>query len=322
MRTHSIPSSGNTAPTAGAPLRGHASSSRDEGHVSVLLHESIEVLALRADDIVVDATLGGAGHARAICAQLGTRGMFVGFDLDEAAIRRAETALSGVSPTVVLVNDNFRTMGEALRTRGIRATKVLFDLGWSSYQLSAGRGFSFLADEPLDMNYRAGGTGLTARAVVNSWAESSLADVIYGFGGERFARRIARGIVTAREKRPIETSRELGEIVRAAVPAIARRGKTHPATKTFQAIRIAVNDELGSLDEGLSGAWSELQPGGRIAVISFHSLEDRAVKDRFLSWEKQGLARRITKKPLAPSPAELRENPRARSAKLRTIEKI
>ncbi len=314
MRTHSIPSPGNTASAAGAR--------RLHGHETVLLHESIDALALRPADAVVDATLGGAGHARLICESLGTEGTFVGFDLDESALARTRAALAGTRPRVELVHANFRTMGEALRERGLAADKILFDLGWSGYQLDAGRGFSFLADEPLDMSYATGPHALTARAVVNSWAESSLADVIYGFGEERFARRIAHAIVVARARRSIETSRELGEIVRAAVPAPARRGATHPATKTFQALRIAVNDELGSLEEGLIGAWQSLKSGGRIAVISFHSIEDRIVKNRFVSWEKQGLARRLTKKPLTPSAAELTRNRRARSAKLRVIEKL
>lgn len=313
MRTHSIPSPGNTASTAGARLGGHE---------TVLLHESIDVLALQPRDVVVDATLGGAGHARLICESLGPEGVFVGFDLDEAALARTRKALHGTAPRVELVHANFRTMGDALRERGLTANKILFDLGWSGYQLDAGRGFSFLADEPLDMSYATGPHALTARAVVNSWEESSLADVIYGFGEERFARRIARAIVAARARTPIETARELGEIVRAAVPAPARRGATHPATRTFQALRIAVNDELGSLEEGLTGAWNSLAPGGRIAVISFHSIEDRIVKNRFLSWEKQGLARRLTKKPLVSSAAELARNRRARSAKLRVIEKL
>jgi 16S rRNA (cytosine1402-N4)-methyltransferase len=172
------------------------------------------------------------------------------------------------------------------------------------------------------MSYQTGAHTLTARAVVNSWEESSLADVIYGFGEERFARRIARAIVEYRVQKPIETSAELGAVVRAAVPAPARRGKIHPATKTFQALRIAVNDELGSLEDALTGAWEVLAPHGRIAVISFHSIEDRVIKNRFVSWEKQGLGKRITKKPLVPSREEILENRRARSAKLRVIEKI
>lgn len=277
------------------------------------------MLSIVPDDTVVDATLGGAGHAHAFADLLGKDGMFVGFDVDTEAIARAKEALADVAPKVVLIEANFRTMAAALRERGISASRIFFDLGWSSFQLS-GKGMSFLVDEPLDMRF---GTGaVTARAVVNSWEESSLADVIYGFGGERFARRIARAIAEARLIRPIETTTELAAIVREAVPPPARRGPVHPATKTFQALRIAVNDELGALEEGLEAAWESLRPGGRIAVISFHSLEDRIVKNRFLSWEKQGSGTRITKKPLAPTRAEAIRNRRSRSAKLRCIQKL
>ncbi len=308
MRTHSIPSSSDTASSGGA-----------SGHTSVLLQESIGALGIVPGDIVVDATLGGAGHAKAICALLDESGAFVGFDLDPAAIERAHAALARAKPKVELVEANFRAMEKELSARGIVPTKILFDLGWSGYQLSAGRGFSFLADEPLDMRY--GKTELTAQRIVNTWEESSLSDVIYGWGEERYARRIARAIVEARAKRPFETARELGEVVRGAVPPPARRGRLHPATKTFQALRIAVNDELGALEEGLAGAWRALAPGGRIAVISFHSTEDRVVKNVFASWEKEGGGKRLAKKPLAPSREEIRKNPRARSAKLRVIEK-
>lgn len=309
MRTHSISSSSNTA-----------SSPEASGHLSVLLHESIDALGLVPDDVAVDATLGGAGHAKAICARLGARGTFVGFDLDHAAIERAQAALAGAKPKVILIEANFRTMGGELGARGITPTKILFDLGWSSFQLSAGRGFSFLSDEPLDMRY--GKSELTAQRIVNAWEERSLADVIYGWGEERYARRIAKAIVVARVRRPIETARELAEIVRSAVPAPARRGRIHPATKTFQALRIAVNDELGALEAGLSSAWHALASGGRIAIISFHSTEDRVVKNLFASWEKEGHGRRLPKKPLVPSREEIVRNPRARSAKLRIIEKL
>jgi len=308
MRTHSIHSSSNTA-----------SSPEASEHIPVLLQESIDALNLVPDDVVVDTTLGGAGHAKAICAKLGESGTFVGFDLDHAAIERAQVALSGARPRVILIEANFRTVGNELAARHIIPTKILFDLGWSSYQLHAGRGFSFSSDEPLDMRY--GKSNLTAQYIVNTWEERSLADIIYGWGEERYARRIARAIVAARAKHPIETARELGEIVKNAVPAAARHGRIHPATKTFQALRIAVNDELGALEAGLSSAWSVLAPAGRIAVISFHSTEDRLVKKTFALWEKSKEGRRLSKKPIAPSREEIIRNPRARSAKLRIIEK-
>lgn len=291
-------------------------------HRSVLLHEAVESLRIRQDDIVVDATLGGAGHAREIASRLGTDGVLIGVDADEDAIQRAALLLESVRPQVHLLRSNFRELARELERIGVESVdKVLFDLGWSSFQLTAGRGFSFLADEPLRMVYDQS-QQLTAEIIVNDWEEESLADIIYGFGEERYSRRIAAAIRAARDEKRISTSRELGEIVKAAVPASYRFGRIHPATKTFQALRIAVNDELGALERGLGAAWSSLSVGGRIAVISFHSIEDRAVKRRFANWEKEGRGKRVTKKPVAPSREELAENPRARSAKLRVIEKI
>ncbi|MBM3261060.1 16S rRNA (cytosine(1402)-N(4))-methyltransferase RsmH, partial [Candidatus Kaiserbacteria bacterium] len=205
-----------------------------------------------------------------------------------------------------------------------RIDKALFDLGWSGYQLSAGRGFSFLSDEPLLMTYVKDITSetLTAREIVNEWEEQSLIDIIAGWGEERYARRIAAAIVERRDQKPFETARDLGEVIKACVPSVYRYGRIHPATKTFQALRIAVNDELGSLQEGIASAYQMLAPGGRIAVITFHSIEDRIVKQTFVEWEKAKTGRRITKKPIVPTPEELAHNPRARSAKLRVIEKM
>ncbi len=294
-----------------------------EKHIPVLLHETIESLAIVPDDIVVDGTLGGAGHARAIAEWLDARGILVGFDLDADAIKRAREALKDALPTTHLVHGNFRHIARELDALGISTiTKAIFDLGWSAYQLDAGRGFSFLRDEPLSMAY---GTSdhstLTAATIVNDWSEESIADVIFGWGEERYARRIAHAIVVARETRRVETSMQLAEIIRNAVPPAARRGRLHPATKTFQALRIAVNDELGALTEGLLGAWSRIAAGGRIAVISFHSIEDRIVKRQFAAWEKSGEGARVTKKPIVASNEEVSANPRARSAKLRIIQK-
>lgn len=291
------------------------------GHRTVLLHEAVEMLEIRPDDTVVDATLGGAGHAQAMCNHLGEKGVFVGFDADAEAIERAEKALAHQKAAVHFVHANFRHLKTELEKKSIgRIDKALFDLGWSGFQLTAGRGFSFLSDEPLSMAYDSN-QALTASVIVNEWQEESLADIIFGWGGERYARRIASRIVEARQRQPIVTARQLAELVKAAVPAPARYGRTHPATKTFQAIRIAVNDELGALEEGLRSAWSMLEEGGRIAVITFHSLEDRIVKQRFVDLEKKGEGTRITRKPVGPSEKEVSENPRSRSAKLRVIEK-
>lgn len=293
-------------------------------HQPVLLHEAIEQLDIQPGDTIVDATLGGAGHARAIAEKLGEKGTLVGFDLDSDAIERARDALKNSRCRVHLVEANFRHTHEELMKLGVsHITKSLFDLGWSSYQLDSGRGFSFQRDEPLLMTYaKSGERILTASVVVNEWEEESLADIIFGWGEERYSRRIAHAIVAAREKKPIRTSGELAEIISASVPSKYRYGRIHPATRTFQALRIAVNDELGALKEGLESTWEMLAPKGRIAVISFHSIEDRLVKQLFALWEKSGSGVRITKKPITPSRAEIMENPRSRSAKLRVISKI
>lgn len=271
-------------------------------------------------DTVVDATLGGAGHSREILSKLGAKGHLVAFDADLEAIERART-IFGADKRVSLIHANFKNVREKLSEAGVAAVdKVLFDLGWSGFQLDAGRGFSFLSDESLSMAYDAGQT-LTAATIVNEWDESSISDVLYGWGEERYSRRIAHAIAEARGKAAIKTSAELAAIVKAAVPTAYRFGRLHPATKTFQALRIAVNDELGALREGLLAAWHALARNGRIAVISFHSIEDRIVKQQFREWEDSGSGTRVTKKPLSPSAVEIQENPRSRSAKLRVIQK-
>lgn len=279
------------------------------------------MLALKASDVVVDGTLGGAGHAKAMARALGPDGTLIAFDADSDAIERGKHALKHADARVHFVHANFRHIRTELEALHIRKIdKALFDLGWSGYQLAGGRGFSFLSEEPLSMAYDKD-QALSASVIVNEWKEESLADIIWGWGGERYARRIASAIVASRAKAPIRTARELADIVKAATPLAARYGRLHPATKTFQALRIAVNDELGSLEEAIRNTWQMLAAGGRIAVISFHSLEDRIVKQRFADLEKKGEGTRLTRKPRTPSKEEIAENPRARSAKLRVIEK-
>lgn len=293
------------------------------GHRTVLLQESLQLLAIRPDDIVVDATLGGAGHAREIAQLLGTKGTLLGIDADAEAIKRAEEALKGAVARIVLEHGNFREVESYLGKHGIpHITKAIFDLGWSGYQLTAGKGFSFLHDEPLRMTYADGENSLTAETVVNAWGESSLADIIYGWGEERYSRQIARAIVVARKDTPITTSSQLAAIIASAVPAVYRKGKLHPATKTFQAIRIAVNDELGALKEGLAAAWRNMLSGGRLAVITFHSIEDREVKRMMMDWSHSGEGERLTKSVVQPSREEIAANPRSRSGKLRVIRKL
>ena len=318
MRTRLI-SSSSPVPSPLEHTRG------GQRHRPVLLHEVCNMLDVQKDDVVVDMTLGGGGHAEKLVKGLGGNGLFIGFDADSDALQRTREVLANSRAPVRLVCGNFRHLErelEHLRVKSI--TKALFDLGWSSYQLDSGRGFSFKADEPLLMTYQKElqSDTLTASTILNTWGESSIADIIYGFGEERYARRIAKAIVERRARKPIESSQELSEIVRAAVPIHYRRGKLHPATRTFQALRIAVNDELGALQEGLKAAWKALSPGGRIAVISFHSIEDRVVKRMFAGLVKKGEGRLLVKKPVVPGREEMLENPRARSAKFRAIEKI
>ncbi|HVM73718.1 MAG TPA: 16S rRNA (cytosine(1402)-N(4))-methyltransferase RsmH [Candidatus Paceibacterota bacterium] len=319
MRTRHIGSSSDLVPSEAGE------SSAIKRHQPVLLQEAIDELSIQANDTVVDATLGGAGHAKAITDLLGAEGAFVGFDLDLDALARAQVSLQGVAPQTLFIEANFRYIERELMARGItHIDKALFDLGWSAYQLDAGRGFSFLTDEPLLMTFEKNprtGT-LTAATIVNKWDESSIADIIFGWGEERYARRIAQAIVRRRGERPFTRADELAAVIKSAVPAAYRTGRLHPATRTFQALRIAVNDELGALTEGLKSVWKLLAPGGRIAVITFHSIEDRLVKELFLEWERAGGAVRITRSPKKPTRKEVVSNPRARSAKARVIEKI
>ncbi len=293
-------------------------------HVPVLLQESIKGLNLKKGDMVVDATLGAGGHSSAIANILDGEVTIAGFDLDLDALDIAKKTVGTTGAKFIPIHANFRTMESALREKGISEVQgVLFDLGISSMEIGeSGRGFSFKYDEPLLMTLQnpIEEDTLTARDVVNSTREEELANIIYEFGEERFSRMIAKAIVEARRKQKIETTSQLVAIISNAVPAFYRKGKINPATKTFQALRIYVNDELGAVKEGLQGAWNILAPGGRIAVITFHSLEDRIVKNYFKELPKEE-ATIITKKPIAPSRTEVVANPRSRSAKLRIIEK-
>jgi len=251
---------------------------------------------------------------------MGPNGHLIGFDVDSIALERAGVRLNDITPELMLVNANFRDVRSQLATLGIDSVdKALFDLGWSSDQLEfSGRGFSFQKDEPLRMTLSDSddADALTAYEIVNSWEEEHIADILYGWGGERRSRRIARAIVTARKSKEIRTTQELVDIVS---HAIQRRGKTNPATKTFQALRIAVNDELGALKEVLEALPHITHTHSRVVFISFHSLEDKLVKETFRIWKREGRGEIITKKPIIPSSNEIEQNPRARSAKLRAF---
>jgi 16S rRNA (cytosine1402-N4)-methyltransferase len=289
-------------------------------HIPVLLEETVSVLGLKEDSVVFDCTLGAGGHGAKILEILGANGAYVGIDADPTAL--ASVKLNGKA-RIHLINDNFANVVDIAHGLKLKPTAILADLGWRSEQFEAGdRGFSFQKDEPLLMTFGDPSTHVfTAHDVVNDWKEESLSDIIYGYGEERFARRIAKAIVRAREEAPIETSKQLADIVSRAYPAVARRGRIHPATKTFQAIRITVNDEIGTLKKLLDDGFELLENGGRIAIISFHSLEDRIVKRFFDEKTRNQLALKLIKKPIVAGDTEREENPRSRSAKLRVIEK-
>ncbi len=305
-------------------MQQYVSRGKEARHDSVLTKEVLEALHVQSGDTVVDATLGGAGHFTKLLAALGEGGVIVGIDADLAAVERGRSAYAAdrrpERPAAHLVNDNFRNLARILERLGIgEVNAILFDLGWSGYQISAPRGFSFQNDEPLLMTYGEGGE--TAADIVNSSSEETLAEIIFTYGEERFARGIARAIVTARAKERILTTGALVAAIKAGTPKWYQNGKSHPATKTFQALRIAVNDEIGALKDGLPAALSSLAPCGRLAIISFHSIDDRIVKNMMRDAARAGLGDLATKKPVVPSRAEVLANRRARSAKLRVFER-
>ncbi len=300
-------------------------------HKTVLLKETIDGLNLSDKSIVVDATFGGGGHSLEICKRY-PKVKVIALDQDKSAFKKAKEKFKGIKCDISFINSNFRNLDEVIKEE---VDGFIFDLGLSSDQLeNSGRGFSFMKSEPLFMTMKENPSSedLTALDVVNTWGEENLANIIYGFGEERLSRKIAKGIVDARKKKKIETTTELVEIISGSVPAKYRNGKIHFATKTFQAIRIAVNDELGALSAGLEKGFNVLKKGGRISVISFHSLEDRVVKKFFKEKAEKGEAKSIparnefhsggNKKVILASVEEVKENPRARSAKLRILEKI
>lgn len=294
-------------------------------HRSVLLDEVIKGLDIKPGDIIVDGTLGNGGHTKAIAEKFGKTVKLIGIDLDADALERSKERLKDVECDITYVLGSFRNIDEHMQALGIPSVnKVLLDIGLSSNQLEeSGRGFAFRSDEPLKMTFKKEleEGEYNAYDIVNTWDEDSIRTIIRSYGEEKFAGRIAKGIVRTRELSEIKTTTDLVNVILASTPRFYHRGKIHPATRTFQALRITVNDEIYALEEGLEKSFLQLAPKGRLAIIGFHSLEDRVVKEHFKSLEAAKQGTRITKKPITAKEEEVYENPRSRSAKLRIIEK-
>lgn len=293
-----------------------------ESHTSVLLEEALRFLDPRAGNCFVDGTLGFGGHAERILEKLGPKGKLIGFDRDPQALEQARLNLKKYKDNIMLVRGRFSGIAETVhRMHATPPSGILLDLGVSSFQLDQpARGFSFRQDGPLDMRMDPEESG-TAADLVNRSSKEDLRQILWTYGEERFARRIVDAIERARERRKIDTTADLADIVSRAVPSGYRHGRLHPATRTFQALRIAVNAEMKELQDFLVTALDVLDAGGRLVIISFHSLEDRAVKNAFRQWKTQGFGAILTKKPVTASDEETLSNPRSRSAKLRAFEK-
>lgn len=308
-------------------------------HVPVLLEPTMDSLALKSDGVYVDGTLGGGGHSENILIRTAPDGKLIGIDQDDEALAAAGERLAGFGQRFIKVKSNFCEMKQVLADLEIpQVDGILLDIGVSSHQLDdGGRGFSYMVDAPLDMRMDQNSGGKTAADLLATLSEEEIANIIYQYGEERYSRRIARQIVNARKTEPVETTFQLVNLIRKAMPPTKNKEKQHPAKRTFQALRIAVNDELGVLQAALDDALDLLKPGGRLSVITFHSLEDRIVKEQFKAWAKGctcppdfpicvcgkvPTVKIITRKPFTADENELNENPRARSAKLRCVEKL
>ncbi len=290
-------------------------------HLPVLLQQVLKKLDLKEGDVFLDCTVGNAGHSLRVCQEFGKGIKIIGLDLDSDSLSRAKSSLEENSCDFVLKKENFRNLDKVLRELKVKEVdKILFDLGWSSDQLeSSGRGFSFLRNEPLLMTLKKdiSEDDLTAKDIVNLWDKENVIQILKSYGEEGFARKIAEKIVEKRKVKAFETTFDLVDAINEAVPAFYKKRKIHPATKTFQALRITVNDELEALKEGLEKGFEALSKNGIIAVISFHSLEDRIVKNFFRDLKKSERADLLTKKPEIAGKEEILQNPRSRSAKLR-----
>jgi 16S rRNA (cytosine1402-N4)-methyltransferase len=295
-----------------------------EPHTTVLLKESVAGLNLSARDVAIDATVGQGGHALLMAEAVGKHGTVIALDADETSLAAAQETLKDAEAHFIFMHGNFRTIKDHAARAGVTsADGILFDLGWHQGQMLSGRGFSFREDAPLLMtlNAKAEPYQVTAADIIGNWDEDDLVTLFREYGGERFAGRIGRVIVETRAHAPIKTSKQLADVIVSAVPAPFRKARIHPATKVFQALRIAVNNELESLKDGLASAIELLAPQGRIAVITFHSLEDKIVKEAFKAAVAEGQGTLINKKPIVPGRAEQVANRRSRSAKLRIFQK-
>ncbi|MGQ9687311.1 MAG: 16S rRNA (cytosine(1402)-N(4))-methyltransferase RsmH [Desulfobaccales bacterium] len=292
-------------------------------HQPVMVREVLAGLVVRPDRLYVDGTVGEGGHAVAILARIAGVGELWGFDRDPTVLQTAAARLTPFTSHFRLFHRSYAQLGEVLEEAGRKtAAGILLDLGVSSFTLEAsGRGFSFQRDEPLDMRFDPESPSPTAAQLLNRLPLTKLVRIFREYGEEPQARRLARRLCEVRQQRPLRTTGELADLVRQTLGSKAGKSRLHPATRVFQALRIAVNRELEELEKFLAGAPAWLEPGGRLVIIAYHSLEDRLVKHRFLAWERKGTMRRLTKKPLTPSPEEVRQNPRARSAKMRLAEK-
>jgi 16S rRNA (cytosine1402-N4)-methyltransferase len=290
-------------------------------HIPVLLNEVIKLLDPKENENFIDATLGEGGHTLALLQKTSPAGKVLGIDLDPETLEIVHRKLHAFGERLVLANNNFKNLEEIIEENKFKEISgIVFDLGMSSRDIDeAGRGFSFLKDEPLLMNFGSD-TMLTAEHIVNGWPESELEKIIRLYGEEKFSRQIARAIIARRIVKPIKTTFDLVEVIENATPNFYHHGRIHPATRTFQALRIAVNDELNSIQKGLEASLKILSSGAKIAVISFHSLEDRIVKNFFR--DNKNTLKILTKKPVVPAQVEVLNNPRARSGKLRVAQKI
>jgi 16S rRNA (cytosine1402-N4)-methyltransferase len=294
-------------------------------HTSVLFDECLEALSLDNGKTIIDGTFGAGGHSLGIAKKIGKKGTLISFDQDAEVFQKPVVEEIKKLTNFIPVVANFRDMEKEVEGIGINEIDgVLLDLGLSSTQLEhSGRGFSFQRDEPLHMTFsdKPEEQLITAEVIINEWEEGNIADILYGFAEETFSRKIAKAIVEARQKSRITTTGQLVDIIKSSVPGWYQRGRTNPATRTFQALRMAVNDEMGSTEDGIRGAHNLLKKGGKLAVISFHSIEDRLVKNTLKKIYESSGGKILTKKPIIATEEETKENPRSRSAKLRIIEK-